>query len=128
MKKTLFCLIAIILSASFVTSTAANSMIPPVIANVKGGWGIKAEIGNGRNENWTIELQGDHIFMGNMTKGSIGNETVAAIRTPVFPPAFGFGKITIIIKVISPFGQVEAFESFSAIMIGPLVFNIKLVY
>jgi hypothetical protein len=121
MKKTIFCLVLItVLGACFVT----NAMAAPEITGVRGGYGVIATVVGAENLDWKIELGGQHIFQGSITEGVVGNNGTATIRTPLFPPALGIGKINITVVLYWSFIPV-AWEERNAFMVGPFVLFVQ---
>jgi hypothetical protein len=120
MKKTiLFLLLFMLVSTCCVT----NAMAVPKITEVQGGYGVSATVENASGRNWMISLQGSQVFLGMITTGNISSDS-ATIRTPVFPPALGIGKINIkvtIYWIIIP----VATEERSAFMLGPFVLFVQ---
>jgi hypothetical protein len=120
MKRIIFCLvITAVLGACFVTSAAAVE-----ITGVRGGYGVIATVVDAGNLDWKIEIGGQHIFQGSTTEGVIGSNGTATIRTPLFPPAFGIGKINITVVLYWSFIPV-AWEERNAFMVGPLVLFVQ---
>jgi len=121
MKRIIFCLvITVILGTCFVT----GAMAAPEITGVRGGYGVTAKVANAGNLNWKIELGGQHIFQGSITEGVIGNNDTATIRTPIFPPALGFGNINITVVLYWSIIPV-AWEQRNAFMVGPFVMFVQ---
>jgi hypothetical protein len=121
MKRIIFCLVILtVLGTFFVT----NAMAAPEITGVRGGYGVIAKVSNAENLDWKIELGGQHIFQGSITEGVVGNNGTATIRTPLFPPAFGFGKINITVVLYWLFIPV-AWEERNAFMVGPFVLFVQ---
>jgi hypothetical protein len=120
MKKTILFLSLFLLVS---TCCVTNAMAKPKITGVQGGYGVSATVENASGRNWMISLQGSQIFLGMITTGNITND-YATIRTPIFPPALGIGKINIkvtIYWIIIP----VAIEERSAFMLGPFVLFIQ---
>jgi hypothetical protein len=121
MKRIIFCLIiTVVLGTCFVTS----AMAAPEITGVRGGYGVIAKVANAENLDWKIELGGQHIFQGSTTEGVVGNNGSATIRTPLFPPALGIGKINITVALYWFFIPV-AWEERNAFMVGPFVLFVQ---
>lgn len=117
MKKTIICaFIILIISSCCVTSALAV----PKIMKVQGGYGVSATVENATGCNWVIRLWGSQIFIGMLTDGDITND-YTTIRTPIFPPAIGIGKINIKVTIYLTLLPV-ALEERSAFMVGPFVF------
>jgi hypothetical protein len=120
MKKTiLFLSLFLLVSTCWVT----NAMAVPKITNVRGGYGVSVTVMNATGRHWQINLQGSQIFLGMLTDGDISSDS-ATIRTPIFPPAVGIGKINIkvtIYWIIIP----VAIEERSAFMLGPFVLQVQ---
>ena len=125
MKKIIiyFAIIFAVASTSFATSATATAV--PTITDIHGGYGVTATITGMKGLEWHINISGPYMIYGMETNGIIssgdglisGSET---IRTPMFPPAFGFGKICIkvsIDRIILP----DIVEERCAFMIGPFV-------
>ncbi len=121
MKRTIICLLIIaVFSACFVT----NAMAAVEITGVRGGYGVIATVSGAENLDWRVELGGQHMFQGSITEGVIGKNGTATIRTPLFPPAFGFGKINITVALYWYFIPV-AWEERNAFMFGPFVLFVQ---
>ena len=120
MKKTILCILLFVLvSTCFVT----NAMAAPKITGIQGGYGVTATVEDGANRNWMISLEGSQIYLGRITTGNITSDH-ATIRTPIFPPALGIGKINVrvtIFWIIIP----VAMEQRSAFMLGPFVMFVQ---
>lgn len=95
-------------------------MADPEITGVRGGYGVVATVANAENLDWKIEIGGQRIFQGGITEGVIGNNGSATIRTPIFPPSLGIGKINITVTLYWSFIPV-AMEERNAFMLGPFV-------
>jgi hypothetical protein len=120
MKKTILCLIIISVVG---TCVVTNAMAAPEITGVRGGYGVIATVVDANGLDWQIELGGPHIFQGSKTEGAIsGNSTT--IRTPILPPALGFGKINITVTILWSFIPV-AIEDRTAVMLGPFVLFVQ---
>lgn len=117
MKKTLYCLIIIGIIGTCCTTTA---LAAPEITGVRGGYGVIATVADAADLDWKIEIGGQHIFQGGVTEGVVGNNGSATIRTPIFPPALGIGKINITVWLYWGFLPV-AMEERNAFMVGPFV-------
>ena len=116
MKKTILCLsLFVLVSTCFVT----NAMAIPKITSVQGGYGVTATVVDADGLDWQINLKGTQILVGEKTTGDItGNK--ATIRTPIFPPPLGIGKINIKVTIywfIIP----VAIEQRTAFMLGPFI-------
>lgn len=117
MKKILFCVIVITILGTFFTTTA---LAAPEVTGVRGGWGVIATVSGADNLDWKIEIAGQRIFQGSITEGVIGDNGSATIRTPLFPPALGVGKINITVSLWWGFLPVDV-EERNAFMLGPFV-------
>ncbi|GEM_PF-1018418 len=121
MKRIIFCLVVTaVLGACFVTSAMAY----PEITGVRGGYGVIATVSGAQNLDWKIELSGQHVFQGSITEGIVGKNGTATIRTPLFPPVFGIGKINITVALYWGFIPV-AWEERIAFMFGPMVLFVQ---
>jgi hypothetical protein len=121
MKRIIFCLvITAVLGACFVTS----AMAAPEITGVRGGYGVIAKVTSAENLDWKIQIGGQHIFQGSVTEGVVGSNGTATIRTPLFPPALGFGRINITVVLYWIFIPV-AWEERNAFMVGPFVLFVQ---
>jgi hypothetical protein len=116
MKKTIICLLIIAVAS---TCCVTNAMAVPKIIDVRGGYGVSATVVDATNRNWLISIQGPEVFTGMITSGDITSDS-EIIRTPLFPPALGIGKITIKVSIFWYIIPV-AMEERSAFMIGPFV-------
>jgi mannose/fructose/N-acetylgalactosamine-specific phosphotransferase system component IID len=120
MKKTiLFLLLFALVSTCCVT----NAMAVPKITEVHGGYGVSATVVNATGRHWVINLQGSHIFLGMTTVGVITSD-YATIRTSIFPPTLGVGKIHIKITIYRTIIPV-AIEEHTAFMLGPFVLFVQ---
>ena len=124
MKKTIIYLSIIIamVSTCFVTSVSAN-VAAPTITGIHGGYGVTATVTYAKGRDWSITISGQHVLFGMKTSGTISSET-ETIRTTMFPPAFGFGKIFIKVtvdRIILP----DITEEKTAYMIGPFVLFVQ---
>jgi len=119
MKKIIICLIIIAVAS---TCCVTNAMAVPRVTNVRGGYGVSATVEDATNCNWKISIQGPHVLTGFITVGDITSDS-ATIRTPIFPPALGFGWITIKVALYWYFIPVEM-EERNAVMLGPFVLNV----
>jgi len=120
MKKIILCLLIFaVTSTCFVT----NVMAVPKITEVQGGYGVTATVMDADGLDWQINLKGEQIFLGAKTRGDISGDS-STIRTPIFPPALGIGKIDIkvtIYWIIFPL----AIEERTAFMLGPFVLLVQ---
>jgi hypothetical protein len=117
MRRTLICIIILAIFGSCFTTTV---LATPEITGVRGGYGVIATISDAANLDWKIEITGQNVFQGSKTEGTVGDEGTATIRTPLFPPALGFGKVNITVVLYFSFIPV-AWEERSAFMLGPFV-------
>jgi hypothetical protein len=121
MKRIIFCLvITVILGTCF----ASSAMAAPAITGVRGGYGVIAKVTGAENLDWKINIGGQHIFQGSTTEGVVGSNGTATIRTPLFPPALGFGNINITVVLYWSFVPV-AWEERNAFMVGPFVLFVQ---
>ena len=120
MKKTMLCMLILAVASTCFTT---NAMAAPKITGVQGGYGVTATVMDADGLHWQINIKGTQIFNGAKTEGDIsGNH--ATIRTPIFPPALGIGKINIkvaIYWIIIP----VAIEQRTAFMLGPFVLIVQ---
>jgi hypothetical protein len=121
MKRTIICLVII---AAFGACFVTNAMAAPEITGVRGGYGVIATVSGAENLDWKIELGGQRIFQGGVTEGVVGSDGTATIRTPLFPPALGFGKINITVVLYWNFIPV-AWEQRNAFMLGPIILSVQ---
>jgi hypothetical protein len=119
-KTIVFLIVLAILGACFVTSATAA----PQITGLRGGYGVIATVTGAENLDWKVEVVGQHIFQGGITEGVIGSNGTATIRTPLFPPTFGFGKINITVVLYWSFIPV-VWEQRNAFMVGPIILSVK---
>ena len=102
------------------STTMVTRMIEPYITEYDGGWGFKCKIVNAStNYTWKIELSGKHILNGKITNGTLPSS--GWIRTPIFPPAFGFGKINITVTLYRSDGWHSILGMYDAFMPGPII-------
>jgi len=128
MKKTIIYLAIIIAVASTCFITSATATAAPTITGIHGGYGVTATVTGVKGLEWHINISGPYMIYGMKTDGIIssggilsGSET---IRTPTFPPAFGFGKVFIkvtIDRIILP----DITEVRTAYMLGPFVLFVR---
>ena len=119
MKKIILCLSLVVLVS---TCFATNAMAEPKITEIQGGYGVTATVLDATFLRWQINITGPHVISGMKTMGII-SERNATIQTPIFPPAFGVGKIHIkvaINRIILP----DVIETRTAFMLGPFVLNV----
>jgi hypothetical protein len=120
MKKTiLFLLLLALVSTCCVT----NAMAVPKITDVQGGYGVSATVVNATGRHWVISLRGSQIFLGMTTVGDITSD-YATIRTPIYPPALGIGKINIKVAIYWTIIPVTI-EERTAFMLGPFVLFVQ---
>jgi len=116
MKKTILCLsLFVLVSTCFVT----NALAAPKITGIQGGYGVTATVVDAKGYDWRIGIRGSQMIYGMVTEGTISSKS-ATIKTPMFPPAFGVGKVIIrvtIYRTILP----DIIEVRSALMMGPFV-------
>ena len=120
MKKIILFLSLLVLVS---TCCVTNAMAIPKITGVQGDYRISATVVNASGRHWVISLQGLQVFLGMITTGNISSD-YATIRTPIFPPALGFGKINIKIAIFWLIIPV-AIEERSAFMLGPFVLQVQ---
>jgi hypothetical protein len=116
MKRTLYCFIIIGILSTCVTTTA---LAAPDITGVRGGYGVAATVIDADGWDWKIEIAGAHVFQGYLTEGAISGSNTTTIRTPIWPPALGIGKINITVSLIFIIPLVV--EERTAFMLGPFV-------
>jgi len=121
MKKTIVCMfVFLVIGASGVTTALAASEI----TGVRGGYGVAATIANAQDLDWEITIGGERVFQGGVTEGVVGANGTVTIRTPLFPPALGIGKINITVTLYWLFIPVDI-EERSAFMLGPFVLFVQ---
>jgi hypothetical protein len=116
MRKTILFLSLFVLVS---TCCVTNAMAVPKITDVRGGYGVSATVVNATGRHWQINLWGSQIFIGMLTDGDVISDS-ATIRTPIFPPALGIGKINIKVTIYWTIIPV-AIEERTAFMLGPFV-------
>lgn len=102
------------------TCIATPAMAAPEITGVRGGYGVIAKVANAQDLDWKIEIGGQNVLQGGITEGVVGSNGSATIRTPIWPPSLGIGKINVTVTLIWLFVPV-AMEERNAFMIGPFV-------
>ena len=120
MKKTIICLIIISVIG---TCSITTAMAAPEITGVRGGYGVIATVADADGFDWKIEIAGAHIFQGSLTEGAISGDNTTTIRTPIFPPALGIGKINITVSLVFIIPMVV--EHRTAFMLGPFVLFVQ---
>jgi hypothetical protein len=115
MKKTILFLSLLALVS---TCCITNVIAVPKITELHGGYGVTATVVDATGLHWQISLRGSQIFLGMTTDGVLTSDS-ATIRTPIFPPALGIGKISIKVSIYWIIIPV-AIER-SAFMLGPFV-------
>ena len=121
MKRTFFCLVILATIGLCYTSTALAS---PDITGVRGGYGITATVTGASELDWEIEIAGPNIFQGSISEGAIGSNGNATIRTPLFPPPLGIGKVNITVVLYWTFIPV-AWAERNGFMFGPFVLFVQ---
>ena len=121
MKKTIVCVVLFFVVSACGSTTALAS---PEITGVRGGYGVVATVANAQDLEWKITIGGERIFQGGITEGVVGANGTVTIRTPLFPPALGFGKINITVTLYWLFIPVDV-EERSAFMLGPFVLFVQ---
>jgi hypothetical protein len=116
MKKTIICVLILTLLGSCAVIPA---MATPEITGVRGGYGVAATVVDADGFDWEIELTGAHILQGGITEGAISGSNTTTIRTPIFPPSLGIGKINITVSLIFVIPLIV--EERHAFMLGPFV-------
>ncbi len=116
MKTTIMCLLMLAILGSCAVIPA---MAAPEITGVRGGYGVAATVVDADGFDWKIELAGAHIFQYGVTEGEISGSNTTTIRTPVWPPSLGVGKINITVSLIFIIPLVV--EERHAFMLGPFV-------
>lgn len=117
MKRIIISMIILsIISECLITTVMAT----PEILEIRGGFGVIAEVSDADHHNWKIELIGLRIFKGSITEGVVDGKENVTLRTPIFPPALGFGVIDIKVTLLFYWLPVDM-EKRSAFMLGPLV-------
>jgi len=143
MKKKIIVLCFIVLLASLVVvpSTALAILhdkstdrpvqpLESIIQDVRGGFGVKATISNyqlawgNRPVHWQVLIEGEHVFFG-ISSGYVDSMSAGQARSRVFPPAFGWGPVSVSIKVTVRTGQpdegVISQVHRSGFMLGPFI-------
>jgi hypothetical protein len=98
-------------------------MAAPKITEIHGGYGVSATVMDAKGRDWQIDIKGPFMISGMKTVGTISSAR-ETIRTHIFPPAFGIGKIYIkvtINRIILP----DIVEERSAFIVGPFVLFVK---
>lgn len=111
----IFVLILSILGTCYVSTALAA----PDITGVRGGYGVAATIVDANGFDWKIVIAGAHVFQGYTTEGSISGSNTTTVRTPIWPPALGIGRINITVSLIFIIPLVV--EERTAFMLGPFV-------
>ena len=123
MKKTIFVLVIIaIIGGCFTTSTLSATEI----TGIRGGYGVIATVVEASGYRWAIEIDGPHLFNGSsITQGDpFSSDNKTTIRTPIFPPVLGIGKINITVMILNGLIPVDI-EQRTAIMLGPFVLFVQ---
>lgn len=107
------------ISSCGVTSALAS----PEISGIRGGYGVTATVVDADGFDWKIELAGAHILQGGLTEGAISGSASTTIRTPVFPPSLGIGKINITVSLVFIIPLVV--EERTGFMLGPFVLFVQ---
>jgi hypothetical protein len=123
MKKTIIYLAIIIAVVSTCFVTSATATLGPTITGIRGGYGVTATVTGARGHDWYINISGPNIIYGIKTNGSISSSR-ATIRTPIYPPAFGFGKIFIKVTIDRSLFP-DIIEERTAYMLGPFVLFVR---
>lgn len=121
MKKTIVCMLVVLIVGVFGVTTAFAA---PEITGVRGGYGVTATVANAQDLDWKITIGGERIFQGGVTEGVVGANGTVTIRTPLFPPSLGIGKINITVSLYWLFIPVEV-EERTAFMLGPFVLFVQ---
>lgn len=129
-------LILICLTATYVASasTAAHSQgTRGTIVWIRGGFGVSARIDNfqigdplsNKSVDWHVKVTGDCVYFGE-SSGTIKPKALGLARTPVFPPALGYGdvKVTITITEHESSYLLEKVVRYG-FMIGPFIFRLQ---
>jgi hypothetical protein len=122
MRKTVFFLIMLVILFGCFTANAMSVEI----TQVRGGYGVIATVANASSYQWMIGIEGPHLFNGtSITRGdTITTNNKITIRTPIFPPVFGIGRINITVAIVSGMTPV-ALEMRTAFMLGPFVLSMQ---
>jgi PKD repeat protein len=112
-----------------VTVTESQSLPVLEIENITGGLGVKTSVKNtgvidATKVVWTINLDGNMIFLGKESTGTIPGIAVDANRAIKAGFILGFGKTNIDISVTCDEG-VSAAEHASGFVFGPFVLGVK---
>jgi hypothetical protein len=121
MKKTIVCVLLF-----FVVGVCgvATALAAPEITGVRGGYGVVATVADAQDLDWKITIGGERIFQGGVTDGVVGANGTVTIRTPLFPPALGIGKINITVALYWTVIPVDI-EERTAFMLGPFVLFVQ---
>ena len=129
-------LLILVVVPSIAVASSSNCELqsrPPlesIIQDVRGGFGVKATISNyqlawgNRPVHWMLTVEGEHVFFGT-SSGSVDSMSAGQARTRLFPPTFGWGPVTVTIKVTVRTGQPDegiiSMTQRSGFMIGPII-------
>ena len=107
------------------TATATPEPLNGVIKGMRGGLGVTATIDNyqlawgNRDVHWVLEIRGGFVLFG-VTSGTVSAMGLGLVRSSLFPPAIGFGPVTVTLTVTAD-GATLASLTRSGFMIGPIV-------
>jgi len=101
-----------------------------IIQDVRGGFGVKATISNyqlawgNRPVRWELTVTGEHVWFG-FAAGYVESMSAGVARSPIIPPTFGYGPVSVTIKVLVRAGQpdegVISMVQRSGMMLGPFI-------
>ncbi len=98
------------------------------IVQIRGGLGVVAHINNERGSDpfdddpmhWEIHITGNFVLFGHAS-GTTAPGAVGVARTGMFPPAIGFGSVTITIEASKNGASLTSIQR-EGFMLGPFVF------
>lgn len=117
-------------AASVTNDLQPQQTLESIIQDVRGGLGVKATISNyqlawgNRPVHWQLTIEGERVIFGSAS-GYVDSMSASVARSPLIPPAFGWGPVDVTIKVTVRTGQpdegVISMVQRSGVMFGPFI-------
>jgi hypothetical protein len=117
---------SLVFSAYASTIYAASNNSGGVAGFIRGGLGVKARIDNyqlawgNRDIVWYLSIEGDFVLFGSCS-GTVPAMGKGFAHSSIFPPAMGFGAVTVTLNIYGHDGVLLETHQRSGFMIGPFV-------
>lgn len=109
-----------------ISCCVSASNVGGLTRGLRGGYGVKAPIDNyqlawgNRPVTWNLAIEGSLVLFGS-SSGTVAAMGKGVARSSLFPPAFGFGLVTVTLTIMAEGSTLETHMR-SGFMFGPFVF------